>query len=286
MEDRDWLILQVLHKEKNITRTAELVYMSQPALTKRLQQIENEFGIEIVQRGKRGVRFTPRGEYLARCADDVLGMLAKINDNLDNMGDSIQGTLRIGASYFLTRHKLPDILMQFKQLYPKVEFKVTTGWSSDIFNLATNRDVHVAFIRGDYNWQDHRELLLQETLCIACAKPFALQDLPKLPRIDYKMDYKLKEMINHWWWENFSVSPEIFMEIDRSDTCRELVMKGLGYSIMPSLVLEDAQELYKVDIRDKNGAPITRSTWLFYHDDFLELKLVRAFVDFVKHFDL
>lgn len=286
MENRDWLILKVLQQEKNITRTAEIVYMSQPALTKRLQQIENEFGVDIVHRGKRGVHFTPQGEYLAKCADNILSIFSEINDNLANMADNIQGTLRIGASYFITRHKLPEILVLFKQQYPKVEFKVTTGWSSDIFNLAHNQDVHVAFIRGEYNWKDHRHLLLEETLCIACAHKFELKDLPRLPRIDYKMDYKLKELINNWWWENFSDPPEIFMEIDKSDTCRELVMKGLGYSIMPSLILENSKGIYRMDITGKDGIPIKRNTWMFYHHDFLELKLVKAFVDFVKNLNI
>ncbi len=66
MEYRDWYILQTLYQEQNITKTAETLYLSQPALTKRLRQIEKEFGVQIVQRGSRGVHFTPQGEYLAK----------------------------------------------------------------------------------------------------------------------------------------------------------------------------------------------------------------------------
>jgi DNA-binding transcriptional LysR family regulator len=282
MDNLDWLILKILNQEKNITRTAEVIYMSQPALTKRLRQIENEFGVEIVRRSKRGIYFTPQGEYLVKCADDFLNMFSRVTDEVKNMEDTIQGTLRIGASYFITRHKLPDILVRFKQQYPKVEFTVITGWSGDIFNLFNNQEFHVAFIRGDYNWNQHKHFLLEETLCIACANKIQLKDLPKIPRIDYKMDHKLKELINNWWWDNFSEPPKIFMEIDKSDTCRELVTKGLGYSILPSLIVENAKDIFLMDIIGKDGLPIKRNTWMFYHQEFLNLKLVNTFVNFVK----
>jgi DNA-binding transcriptional LysR family regulator len=286
MENRDWEILKVLYIEKNITKTAELLYMSQPALTKRLQHIENEFGVEIVNRGRRGVYFTPKGEYLAKCADDMINKLQNIMDNLSNIDDDIEGTLRIGSSYFFARYKLPQILSLFKSKYPKVEFKVTTSWSSEIFNMAYNQNLHVAFIRGGYNWQDQKHLLLEENLCLVSSNEIDIKDLPKLPRIDYQGDIKLKEAINTWWWDNFFEPPYIGMEVDKTDTCREMVIKGLGYAIMPSLVVDDTKNIYKMNILNRDGEPIKRETWMFYSKDFLELKLVSEFVDFVKSLNL
>ncbi|WP_093797217.1 LysR family transcriptional regulator [Sporomusa acidovorans] len=283
MENRDWEILRVLYKERNITKTAETLYMTQPAMTKRLQHIEREFGVAIVHRGKRGVHFTPQGEYLAKCADDFLKLFSKVYDNLANMQDKTQGTLRIGASYFITRNKLPEILALFKQKYPDVDFHVTTGWSRDIFNLLYAQEIHVAFVRGEYNWQDQKHLLMEENICVVCANKFEIKDLPRLQRIDYKMDYKLKELISNWWWDNFSEPPAICMEVDKSDTCREIVTRGLGYAILPSRVVDNVQDIYKINISRKDGTPIKRKTWMFYQGDFLELKIVKAFVEFIKN---
>jgi DNA-binding transcriptional LysR family regulator len=286
MENRDWEILKALYIEKNITKTAELLYMSQPALTKRLQNIEKEFGVEIVNRSRRGVHFTPKGEYLAKCADEMISRLQNITDNLSNLDNDIGGTLRIGCSPVLIKYKLPEILSLFKSKYPKVEFKVTTRWSSEIFNLAYNQSLHVAFVRGNYNWHDQKHLLLEETLYLASANEFNVKDLPKLQRIDYQADAKLKETINNWWWDNYSEPPLIAMEVDRTDTCREMVIKGLGYAVLPSLVINDVKDLHKVSILDKNGNTIKRETWMLYNNELLELKLVKTFVDFVKSLDL
>ncbi|WP_238933669.1 helix-turn-helix domain-containing protein [Brevibacillus choshinensis] len=68
MDDRDWQVLHILYNQKNITKTAQLLFITQPALTKRLMQIEEEFGVKIVNRGIKGVHFTPEGELLAKRA--------------------------------------------------------------------------------------------------------------------------------------------------------------------------------------------------------------------------
>lgn len=282
METRDWMILKVLYEERNITKTAEFLYVSQPAMTKRLRQIEQEFKVEVVRRNKHGVDFTPQGEYLAKCANRILKEMEDIRMHLDELGDSVEGTLRIGASNFITRHRLPKLLGEFKRLYPKVNFEVRNGWSNDVFAMVSGREVQVAFVRGDYNWQNQKELYLEESICVIAAKPVDFAALPSLPRIEYKKDYKLNEIINNWWWEHFDVSPQVAMTVNRSDICREMVMEGLGYAILPSLVVENDHDLYKWNLTDKAGNVINRKAWLFYHQDMIDLKIVRAFVEFVK----
>jgi DNA-binding transcriptional LysR family regulator len=76
------------------------------------------------------------------------------------------------------------------------------------------------------------------------------------------------------------------MEVDKTDTCKEMVIKGLGYAILPSLVVKDVKDLYKISILNKDGETIKRETWMFYSKDFLGLKLVKTFVDFVRSLDL
>ncbi|MBM7652047.1 helix-turn-helix domain-containing protein [Neobacillus cucumis] len=60
MDKRDWHILQMLYREKNITKVAGNLFMSQPALTKRIQQIENEYEVKVIHRGKKGSNLLPK----------------------------------------------------------------------------------------------------------------------------------------------------------------------------------------------------------------------------------
>src|SRR4051794_23654128 len=129
MDDRDWLILHTLFREKNITRAGQSLFIAQPTLTKRLKQIETEFGVKIVDRGIKGVQFTPEGEYLAKRAEEVLNTFREIKEEIDNLNDNVSGTLRLGVSNFISKYKLPVLLKIFKERYPDVEFKVDTGYS-------------------------------------------------------------------------------------------------------------------------------------------------------------
>ncbi|ETI69220.1 LysR family transcriptional regulator [Neobacillus vireti] len=287
MEDRDWVLLQALYKHKNITRAAQELFISQPSLTKRLQDIEKEFGATIVQRGRRGVQFTPEGEFLAKSADEILRNLRMIKEHVQNMGTNvIAGTLRLGVSDYFTKYQLPRILKLFKNQYQNVEFQVKTGWSKDVLNLVHNQDVHIGFLRGDYQWTGKKHLLFEETLCIAYKDEFELKDLPRLPRIDYRTESLFKGMIDNWWTANFEQPPFVGMMVDKVDTCKEMIINGLGYAIVPRFILNDVQDLYLIDIKDKKGNPLLRKTWMYYHEDALEMKMVKLFVDLVESLDL
>lgn len=282
LDERDWMVLQTLYKEKNMTKAAQLLYISQPALTNRLQQLEKEFGVQIVNRGRRGVQFTPQGEYLAKSAHEMLLAIQKIKENVLNMEDQMVGTLRLGVSNFFTDYMLPDLLKRFKDQYPDIEFKVTTNFSSHIAHLIYNQDVHIGIIKGDYNWKDQEHLLFEETICIASKEKIDINNLPNLPRIDYHTDSSLKNSIDKWWSEHFNQPPLISIEVDKVDTCKKMVMNGLGYAILPSLIVKDVNDLYITNLTSIDGKPIVRKTWMIYHKDSLNLNIVKAFVDFVE----
>ncbi|MFS0634750.1 LysR family transcriptional regulator [Mesobacillus foraminis] len=285
MDERDWLILKVLYEKNNITKSAEILYMSQPSLTKRIQQIEKEFNLTIVSRGTRGVQFTPQGEYLAKCADEMLERHQRIKETVRNMDQEVSGTLRIAVSNFITRHKLPQLLKLFREQFPKVSYKVTTGWSREVFQLAYNREVQIGIVRGDYQWPESRQLLFEENICIVSTEHIEIKDLPALPRIDYETDALLKSMIDNWWSGNFSEPPVIGMEVDKADTCKEMVTSGLGYGILPSVLVENRNDLYKINLKDDAGKPLVRKTWMLYREESMDLKVVKEFVHFISKMD-
>ncbi|MGG1573915.1 LysR family transcriptional regulator [Fictibacillus sp. NRS-1165] len=285
MDERDWLILKVLYEKKNITKTALQLYISQPALTKRIQHIEKEFRLVIIERGKRGVQFTPQGEYLAKCADEVLSRFQNIRENVINMSEEVAGTLRLAVSNYITLHKLPKLLMLFREKFPQVDFKVTTGWSREVFNLVYNHDVHIGIVRGNYQWSDAKLLLFEENLCITSREEIKLSDLPSTPRIDYGTDPALKTIIDNWWSRTFSRPGIVGMEVDKGETAKEMVMNGLGYGILPSVLVDQNTDLFKITLMDEKQEPIVRETWMFYHEKSMEMKLISEFVRFVQGLD-
>ncbi len=285
MDERDWLIFHVLYEKRNITKTGQALFISQPALTTRLRQIEDELGAKLVYRSGKGIHFTSQGEYLAKCATEMLTRIQEIKDRITNMHEGVRGTLRIAATHYMTKYKLPRLLKLFKTHYPQMEFKVNTVWSKEVLNLVNTHGAHIGFLRGEYPWPGEKKLLFEETMCIASREPIVIQDLPQLPCISYRTDDAVQLLIDNWWRENFTVPPLISMEVDRLDTCKDMVEHGHGYAIMGSMILHKSDGVYKTVITDQNNQPVMRRTWMIYQKEALSINAVNAFVEFSDSID-
>ncbi|MFD0587188.1 LysR family transcriptional regulator [Paenibacillus sp. GCM10027627] len=282
MEDKDWTLLEVLFEEKNITRAAERLYTSQPALTYRLQQIEKEFGVTLMYRGRRGVEFTEQGEYLVQYAKEMQVRLKSMKELLWNLGGTVQGTLRIGTARAIALYRLPAWLKAFTEQYPLVDFTVQTGLNPEIIASVHKQDVHIGIVRGDHHWPEEKIVLEQENICILANREIDLDDLPSLPRILYQTDPALIMTIDTWWKERYGKPPTIFMSVDNMEIAKRMIMNGLGYAIVPNILIEEGDELYSQRLIDRSGKPVLWTTWMFYRKAFLELSAVRSFVRFLN----
>src|SRR5699024_1379074 len=109
MDIIDWTVLSVLFENKNITETGKYLRISQPAITYRINKLEEEFEVKLVYRGRKGVVFTPQGEFLVNYASRMLNELQTTKDHILHFENKVQGVLRLSASSIFSRYKLPEI---------------------------------------------------------------------------------------------------------------------------------------------------------------------------------
>jgi DNA-binding transcriptional LysR family regulator len=283
MNEKDWVMLKVLAEEKNITKAASRLFIAQPSITYRLQQLEKEFGTKIVSRNPNGVVLTAEGEYLLSYAEEMLLKLRSAKEKIQNMSGKVQGTLRLGSSAIFAHYELPRILKGFLDNYPDVEISLKTGLSQKINRMLQIEEIAVAIVRGDYPWVEEKHLLSEEAICLVSQQPITLEELPHKPQIVYGTDSALKKMLEEWWRQIYSVPPRITMEVDSMATCRQMVLHGLGWAILPAIGLPQHNELFTEELHWKNDTPLVRRTWLMHHSASLELSAVQAFVDYIKH---
>lgn len=283
MDYRDWEVLKVLSEEKNLTKAAEKLYISQPALTYRIQNLEKEFNIKLLSRHHTGVLFTPEGECFLKYANEMLQRFVIFKDQLNSMSNTISGTLRIGSSSVFSIYILPDILRNFLEIHPNIDLYLKTGLSKPIYTLLQREDIALAIIRGDYAWSEGKILLKEEPICLVSHKPLQLNDLSSSPQIAYITDSSLQPIITRWWHEHFTQPPNTTMEVDNMSTCRQMILAGLGWAILPEIGLENVPGLFMQPLFNANGEPLVRQTWLMYHNSSAELPMVNAFINFIKN---
>ena len=116
MKNIDWMILNVLYEKRSMTQAAEALYMTQPALTKRIKSIESEWGIEVVKRSSRGVTFTEEGKYLVKKSSIMIDFLNEIQEHFADRKMSKE-LLKIGIPNSFSRLHLPALLKTYKDQY-------------------------------------------------------------------------------------------------------------------------------------------------------------------------
>ncbi|OAS89192.1 MULTISPECIES: LysR family transcriptional regulator [Metabacillus] len=282
MDEKDWNAIRILYQEKNISRASERLYISQPALTYRLKNLEKEFGTRLFFKIKGGIEFTSEGIHLVEYSEEMINKLQKTKDYMINMQNEVKGTLRLGVSSNFAQYKLPKILKKFSTKFPNVQFNINTGWSTDIINLLNSATVQLGILRGNYEWYGKKVLLHKERLCLISKKEIDMENLRELPFINYKTDSSLKALITGWWHDRFSEPPFVMMETDRLETCKEMVKNDLGIAIVPEICLQPSDNLQIHELFYNNGEPVFRYTWLMYNQDSLKLSIVKNFIDFLN----
>ncbi|WP_028225146.1 LysR family transcriptional regulator [Paraburkholderia ferrariae] len=131
---------------RNISRAAEALHLSQPAVSGQLRLLQEEFGEALYQRDGRGVRLTPTGEQLAAYAARLRDSWRDAYAFRDALRGLERGTLRIGASTTPASYLLPYLVAAFHRRYPDVKLETTSGNTSDVVGMLGVLDI--ALIEG------------------------------------------------------------------------------------------------------------------------------------------
>lgn len=283
MNDKDWQILLTIANAKNMTVASNRLYITQPALTYRLKNIEKELGAAVFLRTPKGLVLTPEGEAIVKYAKTMLKEFESIRTRVSNMSGTVQGTLRLGLSLNFARFKLSKILTSFCQLYPQVDLSIKTALSSQVKTDLENDDITVAIVRGEHVWSEVKHMIDTEPIYLVSNQQVPPKLMPKLPYIMYDADASLNTIVADWWNEKYSSPPRVAMQINDADTCRQMAALGLGYTIIPAMNTPSNTRagLNVVPLTYKNNTPLDRKTYVLCRNTSLKLPAVAKFIEHV-----
>jgi len=149
MNEKDWLIIYTVWQHQNITRAAQQLYTSQPALSYRLKQIERKLGIALFEESGRQMTFSAQGRYLAQHAARVLNDSLQLRQTLQSLSQPRQGELRIGVTSNFAAYRLPDILASFSEIHSGIRVNLVSGLSEEMYQKLQREEIHVALVKDD-----------------------------------------------------------------------------------------------------------------------------------------
>ncbi|OCA87050.1 LysR family transcriptional regulator [Pseudobacillus wudalianchiensis] len=281
----EFQLLKVLAEEMNMRKAAQRLFVSQPALSQRLQTIEKEWGTKIFNRSTKGLSLTPPGEMIVQFAAEVVEKREKVQENIQALESEVYGTLKIACASIVGQKWLPKVLKRFVKKYPYAKISLMTGWSSEISKALYEGEVHIGIIRGMPEWKGRKIHLFEDSLYLVDREIRNVEEIltTDKPFIQFKSDSTYFQEIQEWWHRQFQMAPKQSIIVDQIETCKQMAFNGIGYAILPAITLDEVEgDVYKLPLLDEEQRPLRRDTWLLGYDSAFELRQVQAFLEVVE----
>lgn len=275
-------IIKALAEEGNMRKAAERLFLSQPALSQRLQTIEKEWGTLLFIRSQKGLEPTPAGELVIAFAKETIAKKEETAEMIASLADKVHGTLKIACASIVGQTWLPQVLKEFVNMYPDAKISLMTGWSSEIVKALYEGEAHVGIVRGQVDWKSRKSYLFRDRLYLVDQEITSIDELMETERpfIQFKSDSNYYMEIQRWWQRHFSQYPKRQITVDQIETCKQLALNGIGYAILPSITLAGDEKVNKIPLlNSEEEFELTRDTWLIGYDSTFELKQVSAFTE-------
>ena len=253
-------------REGGLGRAAANLFVTQPALTARLQSLERELGQPLFVRTRRGMVLTDSGRSFLPYAERALESLRSGAELIGAIGSGTAGELAIGAAPAVSTYVLPLLLDRFVREYPGVRLLVRTGHTEEIVDMVLRSEVQLGLVRELRDtrvtshpiYADELVLVVDPEHRFAAGDPIPVEDLAGERLIFFDRTSSYYDLTNAMFREA-GVSPRGAIELDNIDAAKKMVQQGLGVALLPNTaVSEDVERglLRRVEIT--GARPIRR----------------------------
>jgi DNA-binding transcriptional LysR family regulator len=143
--------LQVFHtvaRRLNFTRAAEELFISQPAVTRHIQELEQQFKVKLFERNGTRIRLTPAGQRLLVHTEELFAVYRNIEFDMSNLTRRLSGRLFLGGSMTTAPYVIPPILAEFHNRYPEVDISLITGNTQQIEHALEQQEIDLGIVEG------------------------------------------------------------------------------------------------------------------------------------------
>ena len=292
MADRRLQVFHAVAKHLSFTKGAEALFMTQPAVTFQIRQLEEHFNTRLFDRAQGRISLTPTGQLALEYAERILALSAELDTRLKEISGQLGGPLLIGASTTIAEYLLPQILGEFKASYPAVIPRLFVANSEAVQDRVAERALDVGFIEGD----SHLPSLVTDICCddelqvvcvpshpLAKMKTVTPKSLTEHAYVSREPGSGTREVIDHYL-QKAGVPPDtlqVVMELGSPEALKGLVATGLGFAIMSRASAAKETRLGQL-VQIALSPRLKRHLSVVYPKERFHSRLVGSFVQFAK----
>ena len=292
MADRRLQVFHAVAKQLSFTKAAEVLFMTQPAVTFQIKQLEEHFNTRLFDRGHGRIALTPAGEVVLGYAERILGLASEMDVRLSELTGEIGGSLMVGASTTIAEFMLPGILGEFRSTYPNVRSRLVVGNSESIENRVLEHTIDIGFIESlshepnlecDVCCDDELVVICHPRFPLARHKELTPQKLLEHPYISREPGSGTREFTESYL-RGAGVSLDqmnVVMELGSPIALNGVVQTGLGFAVASRASVSKEQRLGDI-VAIPLKPRLIRTLSMVYPKEKFRSRLVATFVDFAS----
>lgn len=265
-------ILKAIATEKNFTKAAAVLYLSQPSLSKQIKTLEKNLDTILVNRERNEISLTESGKVLLQYSERILALCEESCRALIDLQTGDRGNLTVGASQTIGTYLMPRILALFAQNYPQINLKVQVNSTRIIAKNIINREIDIAVVGGEISDDLKKSLTIQPfvydelSLIISRSHPFAnkekinKEDLYCLNFITLNSNSTIKKFIDNILIQNKIETKQLktILQLNSIEAIKTAVSLGLGAAFVSSSAIEKEVQLQTIGIITIDNIKINR----------------------------
>lgn len=259
--------------EKNITKAAKKLFISQPAITQTIKKLEEKLGESLFVRAHSGLNLTKFGEKVFCHVNNAILELNKIDDVVSENSELSSGSLCIGCGTNVAKYILSEAIENFLNKYPNIKFSHIDSLQVDMLNLLEIGKLDLCITQKTAKSAENFEFvkLFDETFVFVCKK----NHKPQKPKFIIQAQGSHNRKIFEDYVANKKIDYEI-IETAGYNMAITLAQKGLGIALVPHFLLSDSLNLI---IHDKVK---TIDTYGYYYNKNNFSRITQEFTKFLQ----
>lgn len=240
----------------SFTEASEQLFLTQPAVSKRIATLEEELGAPLFDRVGRTVTLTEAGETLLPRARHILDEVKESRQAITNLSGEVAGELSFGTSHHIGLHRLPPILRAFNQAHPQVELDIHFYDSEDACREVAHGNLALALItlptelEGPLNellvWDDPLAVIIAHDHPLANNTRISIETLVTQPAILPSKNTYTRQLIDEAF-HHHGVNANVRLSTNYLETIKMMVSVGLGWSILPKTMVDKDVSVVEVE---------------------------------------
>ncbi len=289
MEIRQLEYFCMISELENFTKTAQMLHVSQPSVTKAIKSLESEFQLTLINRSQKHISLTEEGRVFLLHAKKILQEVEAAKHEMQEFHDHTKGIIHVGIPPIVEGYLFPDFFTKFRQIYPEINLDVKEhNDSQEVRERAEQGDLDFGIVMGKTKEKTLNSFsIMADRMDVCFSLDHSFKEKTFVEFSDLKGEkFIMQQPATYQYQQVFSrcndagFVPDVLLCTSQIKTIKQLVANGMGISVLPNFVTRNERKMLHCALRPSLKVGI----YLYWGKHKIFSRIDKKFIDFMKKY--